>query len=458
MNDKIFMTDETAEFFGGREMVQTIYDRVGDGGTIILVGPNDSEADIANLAQAAYSSSGEGGEIKPYQLSRILNETNGFGRHGSYRSADLDSDGEYDVRVAYPIIPDGIGASPEFEQDYRLHVLAHELGHHDPERTSPEHDMTTIAEVLESEIDADQDAIRALDGIASEGFAENLLALRAGNTLGSIIASETARSSFPIIDERILDVEGRNLEAFTHTTTAGITLENEAPINSTTTETLNSLREFKGEILGRIYDNEMEKNPDFEIDFSDVDTSRFALDMIIFAGTIPKEYPEAVEDLTPFVDNIGRGAEGILAASGVAGMMGVHSEELNRALEQADDQLKQEVNIMLAFMKDKYPDMHRDFMLENGMGSLMQQNGMYNPAEYENATEQERRIAVTAPAYAAMRELNAEGAFDDDPIQKRLADYAEQDAQNRPFIYQPEIEAAQAQPAPAETEPNKMIP
>jgi len=176
------MTDATAEALGGREHVEQIYERVGDGGHIVIHSPADSEEEIALLFyQAQLFSGADPFLLDAEKLPQVIENAHAIDSPSFYY-VDLDRDGTVDIG-SYRYLPEYFEADtllfPGDVELVRDLITAHELGHHKTHGRGGD----DFWHVWRSETNADQDAFRGMGDSATLEFQRNMLAARAGNAL-----------------------------------------------------------------------------------------------------------------------------------------------------------------------------------------------------------------------------------------------------------------------------------
>ena len=471
---RLYMTDATAEAMGGREHVEAIYERVGDGGQIIIHGPADSREQIAFLFfQARLSSGADPFMIDPEQMDEFIDEAMSKTKPSFY-SMDIDGDGTFDI-ASYRFIPERFeadtwwktfpGDSPEQVRDF---ITGHEFGH----RKMRAINSNDFWSVWQSETDADQDSFRGMGESATIEFQRSILAARAGNALH--LLGERMALGFEDYSDNM---------HFKHASVLGTFLPGEFPYTVTEANLRASLNEFHELISAKIHDNYVEQNPNFEIDIS-------GLSKVFIGVDDMRDLEEIEEEARTFTRFVGQQNPEIAAFYGEFRQNLNNLLEQQRAIERLTDnftesagsvvrtsepewigdmelllstrsipvmeQMASEYHQALSFMRDTHPEMFRDYIAQNHPDLITRQTGVLDP-ELFSAGQFDLEVFHGNNARLAqiVLQLRDEGAFDDNPIQRRLADYIEIDMQVRPRFYQtpepPEQEAGITQEAEAAT-------
>ena len=309
-------------------------------------------------------------------------------------------------------------------------VTAHELGH--SRRHFYEGDY--FWNKWQGETNADQDAFRGLGERATYDFQRSILAARAGNAL----ESHSAR----LIYGSATHADNRS---FIHASVLGTFLPEETPYEVTEAGLKKSLDEFRESITGKLLDNHIVDNPDFELDIS-ILTSPFmghddtAQSVSKFDEFIAKQDPYTASFYTQFQQNMNALSRQVETMDTLTDMAAVHFGALSAETEwQGPDysfpeirqQICTEYHQALEFMRETHPELFREYIIQNHPDLIMEQT---QSADYRRVDTDTYSFKVQLAEM--VMQLRDEGAYDHDPIQKRLADYIEIDMQIRPELYQ----------------------
>lgn len=453
---KIYMTDATAEAMGGREHVEGIYERVGDGGHIVIHSPTDSREQVEFLFRiAAMHSNADPILTDEESIDNFVDKAMSFDDPLFY-SMDLDGDGTFDL-ASYRYLPERFeadtwwrtfpGDSPELVRDF---ITAHEFGH----KKMRGIDSGDFWSVWQSETDADQDAFRGMGERATVDFQMEILAARAGNALhlfgeGLATGSEYFQSNM----------------SFKHASVLNTFLPFELPY-SVTEETLTaSVTEFRELIVAKMHDNHATQNPDFEIDISGLselfigvdnmrDLADIEQDVMNFKRFIEQKDPITAGVYSQFQSNLDTLFDQVTTlnkmkdffdGNDAAFVEFGNTEQRSLSYRPSDsdvipiiEQITAEYHEALSFMRDTHPEMFRAYIAQNHSDLITEQTGVVNEDLYSDTGYLNLEVFHENNAQLAqiVLQLRDEGAFDDDPIQKRLADYIEIDMDVRPVLYE----------------------
>ena len=98
------------------------------------------------------------------------------------------------------------------------------------------------------------------------------------------------------------------------------------------------------------------------------------------------------------------------------------------------EEMKVELQQGLDFMRETNPDLYRQHIISEYFGLFNRQTGMVN-LEFGDREPKTFIADIQRPMLDAVLQLRAEGAFTNDPVQKRLTDYIVRDAALRPDFY-----------------------
>ncbi|MCB1592377.1 MAG: hypothetical protein KDI90_08000, partial [Alphaproteobacteria bacterium] len=94
---RIYISDKTAESFGGRERVEEIFERVGNGGNIVVFGSQDTPEDVESLFwQAKRGSVGFFSWVSQDTMDQVLEIAN-TPAVPVLMVFDINKDGKFDV-------------------------------------------------------------------------------------------------------------------------------------------------------------------------------------------------------------------------------------------------------------------------------------------------------------------------------------------------------------------------
>lgn len=419
------MSDATAEALGGREHVEQMYERIGDGGHIVIHSPADSEEQIALLFNMAKTFSGaDPFLIDENDVRRAIIRAHSADSP-SFRSTDLDGDGSFDIG-SYRYLPEYFEPDllhfPGSKEQVRDFITAHELGHRSHAGG------TGFWDVWQSETDADQDAFLGMGDSATTEFQRGILATRAGDVLSLVLYKEIMnnRNSRSFGEDPYVQNE-----AYKHASVLGTFLPGETPYEITEAGLNASLTDFTAKITERMRDNHIAENPDFEIDISaisesaDMQQSAASLNSFVegkgfLIASMYGQFMENIEDLEKQLGSLDFLRQMTLGSEAMADFRDSAENEIY-------DQMQTEYQQALTFMRDTSPEMFQEYILANHPDAMVRQTD-FRGDDFDMIRDRTRMAEIVL-------QLRDEGAFDDDPVQKRLADYIEIDMGIRPHRY-----------------------
>lgn len=420
---RLYMTDATAEALGGREHVEQMYERIGDGGHIVIHSPLDSEEQVAFLFYMARIFSGADPFLQDSEkMPQVIEKAHAIDRPSFYY-VDLDGNGTIDIG-SYRYIPEYFNADtlifPGEAELVRDFITAHELGHHKTQGRGGDE----FRHIWRSETNADQDAFRGLGERATPEFQRNILAARAGNALHLHAIRMTYGTD-----------RGEN-ESFVHASVLGTFLPGEEPYEITDENVITAIDDFRAQIALKIQDNHAEENPGFEIDLSGLSTTRITQGDTLsnFSSFLEEKGPITQALYADFQQNLDDLSNQIGALENMAEMIpdNMAVADFERIISgPLYYQMKTEYLEALNFMRETNPEMFREYIAQNHSDLITAQTG-FRPTggnfEYDFQASNARMSEIVL-------QLDAEGAFDDNPVQRRLVDYIKIDMENRPELY-----------------------
>ncbi len=412
---------------GGREHVQAIYDRVGDGGHIVIHSPLDSEEEVIFLFQQAQIFNSDPILRRAEEVQQAFSDTHRQ-TSPSMVFADLDGDGDNDV-ASYRYLPEyfenneiGFPGDPNLVRDF---VTGHELGH---ESHNSHLGERTFWQRWQNERNADQDGFRGMGDDATVEFQRGILAARAGNMLPYMF-DHTIGYGTPHVSHNAN-------HAFIHASVLGIFLPGEVPYEITEEGLNASLTDFRATVAGRIHDNYARQNPDFELDVSSMSDPATRISIYKGATTlnafleqqppdIAARYEQFGQNMSDLSEQIGKFENMYRTTSGNEAMG--HYIDLN--IQALENEMRSEFQQALNFMQDTDPALLQRYLAEHHPEIILEQTASEMGTLHVMDTAQMAQIVM---------QLRDEGAFDDDPIQRRLVDYIEIDMETRPHHYAPQ--------------------
>ncbi|MBK9584998.1 MAG: hypothetical protein KA099_05230 [Alphaproteobacteria bacterium] len=420
---ELYITDRTANTIGGREALDKIYERIGANAHIVVIGPNDSADDIEGLFNSAKNGalgwfSGVGA------LDNVIRQARET-KMPMLMAFDLNGDKTYDI-YSYKLADDKIEKFHLLPGDtltVRQFMLGHEIGHKDG---APQ---TNFWNRWRNELESDQDGFKGLGPAATRSFQEGILAARAGNALGEMVPLALFKHEMPAQFAFLVDNPD-----FIHASTLGIFLEGEKSFPVDETHLNVSLDDFRRDVFERLYDNFVKNHSDFHLNVSVVETGNlpaFAQSLETFVNRQPDSIVRRYED---FINNINHTQDRINQATIQMSSLGDDQAQLRDNLRMQiyrdNSELRSEIPRTLNYMRESNPSLYKQFIVNEQFGAFLDQTKLipFNPGE-----TQPRQIM--RPLLDVVRELDREGTFKDDPIQRRLVDYILKDSQNRPDFY-----------------------
>lgn len=426
---RIYMTDTTAEALGGREHVEAIYERIGDGGHIVIHSPLDTEEQVEFLfLQAQIFSGADPLLVEEGEIADMI-ESAHDADSPSFRSFNIDNRGPIDIG-SYRYLPEYFEAEtlafPGNVELVRDFITAHELGHYKPNGRGGD----DFWHVWQSETNADQDAFRGMGESATLEFQRSILAARAGNAL-HLHGVKLAFGSGDYIDN----------QPFVHASVLGTFLPGETPYEITEERLNNAINGFREQIAIKIHDNHVAQNPDYELDISilsdapldrdDVESNiarfnNFLEEQDFVTASLYAQFRQNLNTLSGQMQTLDRFYE-ITGNDDMAfgNIDGIEDGHLFPMMEQTNAEYQQ----ALSFMRETQPELFREYIAQNHPDLITTQTGFISEDGPVNFYDNNRRLGEV------VMQLHEEGAFDDDPIQKRLADYIAIDMEIRPNLY-----------------------
>lgn len=428
---RIYISDKTAESFGGRERVEQIFERVGSSGHVVVFGPQDTEQEVEALFwQAKRGSVGFFTRVSQDDMDNVLR----MARAPTIPMLmlyDLDRNGRYDVSSFKdsPELFDTVAALlPGNRSTVREFLFAHEVGHSDGSRP------TNFWDRWRGETEADQDAFRGLGGKATREFQEGILAARAGNTLGEMIITQELKNSARSSYDTLVDNPD-----FIHATVLGTFLEGEHRFEVTEQSLNTAIDDYRQKVFERMYDTQLARTPGFRLDISEISASDVNYSYAdSFRALVAEQSPEIARRYEQFTSNMNDLDARQTALWEQYGKLSdtqqAEKDAVYRQIQGAQEELKVELQQGLNFMREANPALYRELIVSEYFGLFNSQTGMVD-LERGERTPQQFFADIQRNMYETVRQLRAEGAFANDPIQKRLSDYIERDAQLRPELY-----------------------
>lgn len=425
---KLYMTDETAVLFGGRDIANSVYDRIDEGGFIILTSESDSASEILNMfMQAKHDALGSDAIAPEVVLQGVSNNPV---NPGSILALDSDADNQLDISISNPVSLDFeaiLRSQPETE---RLFILGHEIGHHNT--TLQIYAPDTLGnrnhtETLGGEIIADLNGLKGIGDLATDDFKKDLLSMRAGEGMGLIFPTAFFRSFMP---EGSFGPDA----PFNHMTTGAIFLDTEERYVTDTTTLMASYVDISDKVISRAYDNQLSENPNFSLNLENTTLYQLGNILTNIEGKLDGNGQINGDDISAFTDNINSAKDAVETAlqtlkiaSFTPGAEG-DIAQLTAAANQAASAYRLETQMTMDYLRDRHPETYKDLIIEGNFAMFMEQTG-----------ESSDITAAYGPGATLeiVQELSAEGAFDNDPTQQRIAQYFEQDATFRPEKYSP---------------------
>lgn len=428
---RVYISDKTAESFGGREHVEEMFRRVGNGGHVVVFGEQDTPQEVERLFwEAKNNSMGFFNWIGQDKIDRALQAA-----HSppipALMSYDFNGDGRRDVfsfknterlfELGVPTLPGDPAAVREF-------LFSHEIGHVDS------HSQNSFWDRWRNEVDADKDGFQGMGPRATGAFQEGILAARAGNALGDMIAMQEMKIDSRSTYNMLVD----NPE-FIHTSVLGIYLPGEQPLQFSEQRLNLSLDNFRDSVLGRLYDNHLAQNPNFRLDISSISASdaNYTYENSFRAFIESKGGPVA-ERYEPFINNLqdlnNRQGDLWTQYNALSDDQQAQKDAIYEQIKEAQEQVKVELQQALDYMRETNPSLYREHIVGEYFGLFNRQAGLFN-MELGQRTPEQFVAGIQKPMLDVVMQLRREGAFADDPIQKRLTDYMARDAQIRPEYY-----------------------
>lgn len=449
---RIYISDKTAESFGGRERVEEMFRRVGNGGHIVVFGEQDTPQEVARLLREAKDNSmGFFNWIGQDKLDRALAAANSP-IVPALMSYDFNGDGRKDIfsfRNTERLFELGVPTLPGDPAAVREFLFSHEIGHVDS------HNLSSFWDRWRNEVDADQDGFRGMGPRATREFQEGILAARAGNTLGDMIIMQElkidSRSTFNILVDN---------PEFIHASVLGTFLPGEQPLEFNAQRLNLSLDNFRDAVLGRLYDNHVARNPNFRLDISSVSANDANYTYVnSFRSFIESKGGPVAERYQPFIDNMQELSDRQGQLWERYRLLGddqqAQKDAIFEQIEQTQEQVKVELQQALDFMRETNPTLYREHIVGEYFGLFNRQAGIID-VELGQRTPQQFIAGVQKPMLDVVIQLRREGAFADDPIQRRLTDYIARDAEIRPSYYG--LEASQGAGQGPRAEPPASAP
>jgi len=447
MGGRLYISDKTAATFGGRERVEEIFQRIGSNGHVVVFGENDSPQEVEALFwQAKRGSVGFFTWLNQSDMNTIVEKANSV-PIPALMSFDINGDKRFDIysfKDTEQLFTGELQILPGDRATVREFLFAHEIGH--AEGSIP----NTFWDRWRSETKSDQDGFRGLGSRATPQFQEGILAARAGNALGDMIALQEMKLDHRSIYSQLV----RNPE-FIHSTVLGTFLPGEQRFEVTQQSLNTSLDSFREAVLGRLYDNQMARTPDFKLDISSISTSdvdSYYEDS--FRNMIGKQSEAVAARYEPFITNLNdlNDRQDRLWQQYHALGEGNQAQKdiLYQQIVGLKEQMKVELQQGLDFMRETNPELYRQLIVSEYFGLFNRQAGMID-MELGEKSPQQFIAGLQKSMLDVVLQLRSEGAFANDPIQKRLTDYMARDAQLRPEFYGM---ASQ----PSLTEPRQLTP
>lgn len=442
---RVYITDATAEAMGGREHVQAIYDRVGDGGHIVIHSPLDTEEQVEFLFWHAQLSV-DPFRRDPEELRQAVVNAH-LPLSPSMVFGDLDGDGQYDV-ASYRYIPGYFdeGNTYSFPGDHDLvrdFVTGHEMGHQSHNSHLGEN---TFWQRWQNERNADQDGFRGMGDNATIEFQRGILAARAGNMLPHMFKS-SYNSFLPNTSENAN-------HAFTHSSVLGIFLPGEEGYEVTQEGLNTSLSDFRAKVAGAIHDNHAAQNPDFALDVSELSRWESTVSIYNFQETfnafIENQAPETAARYEQFGKNLRDLSDQLTRFESMyqtAGDNEAMQKFVSVNIRILETQMRTEFQEAINFMQETDPELLQRYIAEHHPEIILEQTAPETGS---------LNILDQAEMAQIVLKLRDEGAFDNDPIQMRLANYIEIDMQTRPHLYTPPDPAPENEKSPIEALRTKM--
>lgn len=428
---RIYISDKTAESFGGRERVEEIFERVGNGGNIVVFGSQDTPEDVESLFwQAKRGSVGFFSWVSQDTMDQVLEIAN-TPAVPVLMVFDINKDGKFDIssfRDTPELFDKGVDILPGDRQTVREFLFAHELGHAD--LIYPK----TFWDRWRNETNADQDGFRGLGEKATHTFQEGILAARAGNALGDMIALQElkldSRSTYNLMVDN---------PEFIHTTVLGTFLQGEEAFTVTESGLNGSLDSFRDRVFGRLYDNQMAKTPNFRLDITSIETSDVNYYyQRSFEKLVEQQEPVAAGRYEQFISNMkdidDRQDRLWEQYRELEDDQQDRKDAIYAQITGLQEEMKVELQQGLDFMRETNPDLYRQHIISEYFGLFNRQTGMVN-LEVGDREPKTFIADIQRPMLDAVLQLRAEGAFTNDPVQKRLTDYIVRDAALRPDFY-----------------------
>lgn len=428
---RLYISDKTAESYGGRQQAEEVFRRVGNSGHIVVYGPDDSKEDVEKLFwQAKRGSLGFFSWVSQKDMDTVLQMSRDTPMP-ALMMFDLNRDGKVDIGSYNDKESHHKAFQAAFPGDpltVRQFTLGHEIGHFDG------HKPDDFWRRWQNERDSD---IEGFEGIGAKGtreFREGILAARAGNAIGDMIAMQDVKNSDRSTHSMLV-----NNPEFIHTSVLGIFLQGEEGFEVTQDSLNSSLDRFRDQVLGRIYDQHLAQNPRFRLDLtsvtaSDVDyfyESKFTEFVARHGPAVQGRYEPFTNNLKELNDKVDKLWEEYTA-------LGDDPEKrkdgVYEKIQQTKEAMKVELQQALDFMRETDPKLYRQHIVDEYFGLFNRQAGVYN-LEIGDRTPEAFIKDIHRPTLKIIQDLRAEGAFADDPIQKRLSDYMIRDSQIRPELY-----------------------
>lgn len=444
---RIYISDKTAATFGGRERVEDMFRRVGNGGHIVVFGDQDTPQEVEQLFwEAKRGSMGIFSWVNQSNMDRVLNAANAPATPGLMKF-DLNGDRQFDIysfkdtpnlfQMGVPILPGDRATVREF-------LFSHEIGHRDSDRRN------TFWDLWSNEVDADKDGFRGLGPRATREFQEGILAARAGNALGDMLAMQALKIEHRPTYNMLVDNPD-----FIHATVLGTFLDGEQGFEFSEGRLNLSLDNFREAVFGRLYDNHLARNPDFRLDISSISASdvNYTYDNS-FRTFIQSKGGPVAERYEPFINNMqdlnNRQGELWTQYGALGDDQQAQKDAIYQQIQQAQEQVRIELQQALDFMRETNPSLYREHVINEYFGLFNKQAGLVDMKIGER-TPMQFVASIQRPMLDTVLQLQREGAFADDPIQRRLTDYIVRDTQIRPEIYgfdpaQPGDRAPRAEP------------
>jgi len=224
--------------------------------------------------------------------------------------------------------------------------------------------------------------------------------------------------------------------SFVHASVLGTFLPGEEPYEITEEGITSAVDDFQEKIALKMQDNHAAQNPGFEIDISGLSTtpitqgdtlsnfSSFLEDKGPITQAMYADFQKNLDDLSNQIEALENMTNMMPDSMAVADFEGVMSGPLY-------DQMKTEYLEALNFMRDTQPEMFHEYIAQNHPDLIAEQTGFAPTEDNDRPNYQEQ----TAQMAQIVMQLDAEGAFDDDPVQRRLVDYIKIDMESRPEMY-----------------------